>query len=265
MILYIFNTGTDNNMNQITEWRKIPMALIKCPECGREVSDKANSCPNCGMPIAMTPNNKTSNNKMTIWNVVSIVFFSICIIRFFVKSCSGLALALDYKVEKGYLYLYLCMCSFTFLSVVVSFLLFFKRNKVFNTLLLVIGGFHILLFVLYVIRIFMIFPEDWILLLMAFIENGGLAALFVWECVKRKRNEKGKNNIPYYYAAVYFASSILSLILLSLFIGFAGTTAAQNVLIWPYNYFKNFNLSASIMCVIIVVSGIPLIRAKNNS
>lgn len=27
------------------------MALIKCPECGREVSDKALSCPNCGYPI----------------------------------------------------------------------------------------------------------------------------------------------------------------------------------------------------------------------
>lgn len=28
------------------------MALIKCPECGREVSDKALSCPNCGYPIS---------------------------------------------------------------------------------------------------------------------------------------------------------------------------------------------------------------------
>ena len=27
------------------------MALIKCPECGKEVSDKASSCPNCGHPI----------------------------------------------------------------------------------------------------------------------------------------------------------------------------------------------------------------------
>lgn len=26
------------------------MALIKCPECGREISDKATSCPNCGYP-----------------------------------------------------------------------------------------------------------------------------------------------------------------------------------------------------------------------
>lgn len=28
------------------------MALIKCPECGKEISDKAASCPNCGFPIA---------------------------------------------------------------------------------------------------------------------------------------------------------------------------------------------------------------------
>jgi uncharacterized membrane protein YvbJ len=27
------------------------MALIKCPECQKEVSDKAISCPNCGNPI----------------------------------------------------------------------------------------------------------------------------------------------------------------------------------------------------------------------
>ena len=27
------------------------MALIKCPECGKEISDKAKTCPNCGYPI----------------------------------------------------------------------------------------------------------------------------------------------------------------------------------------------------------------------
>lgn len=27
------------------------MALISCPECGKEISDKALSCPNCGNPI----------------------------------------------------------------------------------------------------------------------------------------------------------------------------------------------------------------------
>ena len=27
------------------------MALIKCPECGKQVSDKAPACPGCGSPI----------------------------------------------------------------------------------------------------------------------------------------------------------------------------------------------------------------------
>ena len=28
------------------------MALINCPECGREISDKASACPHCGYPIS---------------------------------------------------------------------------------------------------------------------------------------------------------------------------------------------------------------------
>lgn len=27
------------------------MAMIKCPECGKDISDKAKSCPNCGYPL----------------------------------------------------------------------------------------------------------------------------------------------------------------------------------------------------------------------
>ena len=27
------------------------MALVKCKECGKEISDKAKTCPNCGCPI----------------------------------------------------------------------------------------------------------------------------------------------------------------------------------------------------------------------
>ena len=28
------------------------MALIKCPECNKEISDKASACPNCGCPLS---------------------------------------------------------------------------------------------------------------------------------------------------------------------------------------------------------------------
>jgi uncharacterized membrane protein YvbJ len=27
------------------------MAMIKCPECGKDVSSKAPACPNCGNPV----------------------------------------------------------------------------------------------------------------------------------------------------------------------------------------------------------------------
>ena len=32
------------------------MALIKCPECGTEVSDKAEKCPKCAYPIKPASN-----------------------------------------------------------------------------------------------------------------------------------------------------------------------------------------------------------------
>lgn len=28
------------------------MALINCPECGKEISDKAKACPHCGYPLS---------------------------------------------------------------------------------------------------------------------------------------------------------------------------------------------------------------------
>ncbi len=39
------------------------MSLIKCNECGKEVSDKAKACPNCGNPIAVDNSVKISFPK----------------------------------------------------------------------------------------------------------------------------------------------------------------------------------------------------------
>ncbi len=43
------------------------MALIKCPECGSEISDMATSCPQCGYPIQEyfddTPYDVISNHE----------------------------------------------------------------------------------------------------------------------------------------------------------------------------------------------------------
>lgn len=51
------------------------MALIKCPECGKEVSDKASSCPNCGYKLQEINQIKVSE-KVPL--VVSI-FYIICV------------------------------------------------------------------------------------------------------------------------------------------------------------------------------------------
>lgn len=38
------------------------MALIKCPECGKEISDKAKSCPQCGYPITKENSTRVESN-----------------------------------------------------------------------------------------------------------------------------------------------------------------------------------------------------------
>lgn len=40
------------------------MALINCSECGKEISNKASACPNCGNPInVIAPATQVSSNK----------------------------------------------------------------------------------------------------------------------------------------------------------------------------------------------------------
>ena len=39
------------------------MALIKCNECGKEISDTLNTCPNCGIEIKTKKNVVKDNNK----------------------------------------------------------------------------------------------------------------------------------------------------------------------------------------------------------
>lgn len=39
------------------------MALIKCHECGNDISDKASACPKCGNPIASKDGNYVTTQK----------------------------------------------------------------------------------------------------------------------------------------------------------------------------------------------------------
>ncbi len=46
------------------------MALIKCPECGREISDKAVSCPGCGCPV------EASDNRTDLEKLVDEIYYN---------------------------------------------------------------------------------------------------------------------------------------------------------------------------------------------
>ena len=42
------------------------MALIRCPECGKEISNKAETCPNCGYPTAGLCKAKRTTNEYAV-------------------------------------------------------------------------------------------------------------------------------------------------------------------------------------------------------
>lgn len=101
------------------------MALIKCPECGREVSDKATKCPNCGMPfdevvlsqsenindtqeneesIAPTPQPPIEEKRMSAWKALLIIVGSLIVIGGIVwlfagKSIKNDAIQIDTTAE----------------------------------------------------------------------------------------------------------------------------------------------------------------------
>ena len=48
------------------------MALIKCPECGKEISDKSKHCIHCGYPLS--ENTTISTNSCTMYDVIYMGF-----------------------------------------------------------------------------------------------------------------------------------------------------------------------------------------------
>lgn len=53
------------------------MSMIKCPECGKEVSDKAYACPSCGSPVSpkTEPTPKKEGKKLTVIVIVILIIF----------------------------------------------------------------------------------------------------------------------------------------------------------------------------------------------
>ena len=47
------------------------MALINCPECSKEISDSAPSCPSCGVPIASAKETQAAGAQLTTTQLTS--------------------------------------------------------------------------------------------------------------------------------------------------------------------------------------------------
>ena len=78
------------------------MSLIKCPECGKEISDKATSCPNCGCPVSVpieNNKNKKDSGRKGESGIARMTFGIILIVLSFIvgfQSCAaGMVNALD--------------------------------------------------------------------------------------------------------------------------------------------------------------------------
>ena len=66
------------------------MALITCPECGKEISDQAISCPNCGyvmkkeenvIPVTVAPEKRTPNKRL-IAIICSVALIAVALFAF---------------------------------------------------------------------------------------------------------------------------------------------------------------------------------------
>lgn len=55
------------------------MALINCPECGKEISDEAKTCPNCGKPLRK-PKEKKKINKKAVIIISAIIVIGIIVV-----------------------------------------------------------------------------------------------------------------------------------------------------------------------------------------
>lgn len=78
------------------------MALINCPECGKEISDKAVSCPSCGCPVCNETNDtlEEMDNRVILisdenikgyWSVGRLVIGVISIVLFVLVSLQSCA------------------------------------------------------------------------------------------------------------------------------------------------------------------------------
>lgn len=124
------------------------MAMIKCPECGQEVSDKAAACIHCGAPLnhidaghAIVSSNK--KNKLVVSMILNFIAFAITCFDFlyFYNFLYD-----DLEQDKAYLKALLVLAGFYAVLFTIGLVLSFlkslgaRRRKVLAIIYLVLSG-----------------------------------------------------------------------------------------------------------------------------
>ena len=117
------------------------MALIKCIECGKEISDKAKQCPNCGIK-----RKKSAKNYIRIMLFIIMGLFSIILLYYIKGTWDVIGYRIDNYNEEGYLKIYDVIYSISnFVYYVCTFILLWilviHKNypkKIFKTMGLVL-------------------------------------------------------------------------------------------------------------------------------
>lgn len=102
------------------------MALIKCNECGKEISDKANICPNCG--ISLKKENLNKNKIIKIFSDILIILLLLLFLWFTLSDC--------YEIIKDNIYLEVYNVAYLIYNAVlpmffISLWLYKRTNKLF--------------------------------------------------------------------------------------------------------------------------------------
>lgn len=75
------------------------MALIKCVECGADISDKAEVCPRCGCPIEDSIESKRKNTRRKIKKIIIPIISIIIVCCIILGSIEGIKI---YNKKSGY-------------------------------------------------------------------------------------------------------------------------------------------------------------------
>lgn len=84
------------------------MALIKCPECSNEVSDKARACPKCGYPFKTVTKTTVIGIVgwmilfvLLLWEIALLINLTTGIARMFPSSSPSLTTRIEQDIERN--------------------------------------------------------------------------------------------------------------------------------------------------------------------